>query len=74
MAVHRTPVIKTEPLDALSPVIAQRRYYTFAQEQLALAAAGERASSLALYGLAKTAAQIESQRRRPFCRLRSGSR
>ena len=51
---HRTPILKDESLDGLAPAMAARRYYAYAQEQLAGAAAGEPRSSIALYGLAKS--------------------
>jgi tetratricopeptide (TPR) repeat protein len=37
----------------LTSLTARSRYYTYAQEQLALAAGSERAGSMALYGLAR---------------------
>ncbi len=58
VATHRTPVLKHEPLERLSPVVAQQRYYTFAQEQLALAAGGQPSAAPALYGLGKSAPQV----------------
>jgi hypothetical protein len=58
VAAHRTPVLAQTPLDSLSPVSAQQRYFTYAQEQLALAAGREPVGSLALYGLGKTAAAV----------------
>jgi Flp pilus assembly protein TadD len=59
VAVHRTPVLKHEALDQLSPVVAQQRYYAYAQEQLTLAAGGERSAAMALYGLGKSAPQAQ---------------
>ena len=58
VAAHRTPVLAQVPLESLSPVSAQQRYFTYAQEQLALAAGREPVGSLALYGLGKTAAAV----------------
>ena len=59
VAAHRTPVLKAASLDALSPVVAQQRYLTFAQERLTLAAGGWPAASLALYALGKSAPQMQ---------------
>ena len=53
VAAHHTPILKAEPLDSLSPVVAQQRYLTFAQERLTQAAGGWPAASLALYALGK---------------------
>ena len=50
---HRTKILQEEDLESISPLAAARRYYTYAQEQLAGAAAGESRSSIALYGLGK---------------------
>ncbi|HEX4144329.1 MAG TPA: hypothetical protein VHY91_12545 [Pirellulales bacterium] len=58
VAAHRTTVLAQTPLDSFSPVSAQQRYFSYAQEQLALAAGREPIGSLALYGLGKTAATI----------------
>jgi tetratricopeptide (TPR) repeat protein len=52
---HRTQILKEEDFEAISPLVAARRYYTYAQEQLAGAAAGEARCSIALYGLGKAA-------------------
>jgi tetratricopeptide (TPR) repeat protein len=51
---HRTQILKQED-QAISTLVAARRYYTYAQEQLAGAAGGEARSSIALYGLGKAA-------------------
>ncbi len=53
---HTTPVLNGESLAGVSAMVAARRYYAFAQEKLAGAAAGEAASSIALYGLGRVAA------------------
>ncbi len=45
----------------LSPLVAQQRYYSYAQEQLGIAAAGEPAGSMALHGLGKIHSVIASQ-------------
>ncbi|HTM56467.1 MAG TPA: hypothetical protein VL175_20715 [Pirellulales bacterium] len=52
---HRSTVLKDESVAALSPMSAAQRYYSFAQEQLAAAAARELTGSMALFGLGKTA-------------------
>jgi tetratricopeptide (TPR) repeat protein len=50
---HRTPVLKARPLDGVTPLVAQRMYLTYAQEQLAMAGGDQAVASLALHGLAK---------------------
>ena len=50
---HQTPVLKNQPIDGITPLVARQRYYTFAQEQLGAAAGREPAGSLALYALGK---------------------
>lgn len=52
VAGHRTPILKGTEVS--SPLIAAQRYYNYAQEQLAAAAAKDPAGSLALYGLGRT--------------------
>lgn len=52
---HRTQILAGEDLTRMSPVVAARRYYAFAQEQLGGATAGEARCSIALYGLGKLA-------------------
>lgn len=52
-AVHRTPVLKYVSLEGLTPLMAQQRYYAFAQEQLTEAAGDVPAASQALLGLGK---------------------
>jgi hypothetical protein len=70
VAGHRTPVLKAENLRQYSPVTAQQRYYTYAQEQLALAAGDEPAGSMALYALGKSAPQVRrSSASGPFAAL-----
>jgi tetratricopeptide (TPR) repeat protein len=54
IGAHRTPVCKPMDKQWLLPVIVLQHYYTYAQEQLALAAGGEEAASMALFGLGKT--------------------
>ncbi len=51
-AGHRTPVLR-ENAGRVSPMVAMGVYFTFAQEQLSLAAGSEVAASMALYGLAR---------------------
>jgi Flp pilus assembly protein TadD len=52
---HRTTILKDGPLDLVSTTLAAQRYYTFAREQLALAANQEPSGSMALFGMAKLA-------------------
>lgn len=54
IAGHKTPILK-DSAEGLTPLIARQRYYTFAQEQLALAAGQEPAGSEALFALGKVA-------------------
>lgn len=53
VAGHETPVLKDRSLNILTSTEALQRYFTYAQEQLALAAGQEVAGSMALYGLGK---------------------
>lgn len=53
ITAHRTPVLKDVPAEELTLLKARQRYYTYAQQQLALAAGHERSGSMALYGLAR---------------------
>jgi tetratricopeptide (TPR) repeat protein len=50
---HRTPVLKGQPLAGFSSLAALQQYYSYAQQQFAIAAAGTQAGSRALYGLGK---------------------
>jgi tetratricopeptide (TPR) repeat protein len=59
---HSTPILKEASADELVAVTAQQRYYTYAQEQLAVAAGGEEAGSMALFGLGKTYGTLAQQR------------
>jgi hypothetical protein len=61
IAGHRTPVLKEANVKELSPLVAQQRYYSYAQEQLGIAAAGEPAGSMALHGLGKIHSVIAAQ-------------
>jgi tetratricopeptide (TPR) repeat protein len=58
---HRTPVLKDAEAVELVAVLAQQRYYTYAQEQLAIAAGREEAGSMALFGLGKTYGTLAAQ-------------
>jgi hypothetical protein len=53
VASHRTPALKDVDVTSVSPLVAQQRYFTYAQEQLGVAAGHEPAGSMALYGLGK---------------------
>jgi tetratricopeptide (TPR) repeat protein len=55
VATHKTTILKDSAADELTATYAAQRYYTYAQEQLAAAAAREMNGSMALFGLAKTA-------------------
>lgn len=59
---HRTPVLKNVDPAHLATLEALHRYFTFAQEQLATAAGGEVAGSMALQGLGKTHAALAMQK------------
>ena len=50
---HRTPAMKRAAGGELTSLAAQQKYYSFAQEQLSLAAGHEEAGSMALFGLGK---------------------
>jgi hypothetical protein len=63
---HRTPVLKGTDVKDLSPLVAAGRYYAYAQAQLGMAAGGEMAGSLALYGLGKVHDMINEQRMPKF--------
>ncbi|HVT30660.1 MAG TPA: hypothetical protein VHE81_21810 [Lacipirellulaceae bacterium] len=54
---HRTPVLRDHAKD-VTPQEAVALYHRYAQEQLAHAAAGEQAGSMALYGLGKIYARL----------------
>lgn len=58
VASHRTPVVRealagVERGQKITPLEAQNRYYTYAQQQLAEATAGLPVGAIALYGLGK---------------------
>jgi tetratricopeptide (TPR) repeat protein len=50
---HRTPVLKDVDTRTVSPMLALRCYFTFAQEQFAAAARHEVAGSMALHAMGK---------------------
>jgi tetratricopeptide (TPR) repeat protein len=58
---HRTPVLQNYPQEVL-PQEAVDLYHSYAQQQLALAAANEQAGSMALYGLGKIYANLAERR------------
>lgn len=62
IAGHRTPVLKAEDASTLTPAMALRSYFTFAQEQLAAAAGHEVSGSTALYALGKLHSQLAQQK------------
>ncbi len=53
VVAHQTPVLQGHSLERLTPMEALERYFTYAQEQLALAVGQEAAGSMALHGLGK---------------------
>ncbi len=55
---HRTPVLADADVSNLTPMSALKLYLTFAQEQLATAAGGEVAASMALHALGKLKATM----------------
>ena len=61
IAGHHTRALKSDNSRDLSPLVAQQRYYSYAQEQLGIATAGEPAGSMALYGLGKIHNVIAAQ-------------
>ena len=50
---HRTPVLKQEHSVGLTPMLALKAYFTYAQKRLAAAVDNEVAGSMALHGLGK---------------------
>ena len=67
IASHQTSILKDQELNNLTPLAAREKYYTYAQQQLALAMGKNPAGSLALYGLGKlhtSLAQNEISRHR----------
>lgn len=53
VASHVTPVLKSADMTQITALLAVKSYMTYAQEQLAAAAEGELAGSMALRGLGK---------------------
>lgn len=62
---HQTPICKDREVEQLMPVVVLQHYYSFAQQQLALAAGGEEAASMALFGLGKTYATLAIDKSMP---------
>jgi len=58
---HRTPVLHGNDAESISPIVAMQQYYTYAQEQLGVAAGSEAVGSLALYGLGKLHGVLAAQ-------------
>jgi tetratricopeptide (TPR) repeat protein len=58
---HRTPVLRDYAQDVM-PQDAAVQYHSYAQQQLAIVAAGEQAGSMALYGLGKVYARLAERR------------
>ncbi len=55
---HRTVALTQEQVETLTPMLAMKAYFTYAQEQLSAAVAHEVAGSMALHGLGKLHAAI----------------
>ena len=53
VSAHRTPVLQNADVASMRPAEAIALYHQYARQELAQAAAGEQASSMALYGLGK---------------------
>jgi hypothetical protein len=53
VAAHTTTVLKDQPLDDVSPLVARQRYLNYAKEQLTAASGMLPHSSLVLYGMGK---------------------
>ena len=58
---HRTPVLRDYPEEVL-PQEAVVLYHSYAQQELLIAASGEQAGSMALYGLGKVYARLAERR------------
>lgn len=56
VASHRTPVLKQQDLQSITPLHALQQYYTFAQQRLTAAGEHEPAASQALFGLGRLTA------------------
>ena len=59
---HRTTLLKDGAAGQVPPLVAMRRYLTFAQEQIALAGGHEVTASMALCGLGKLHATLAAQK------------
>ncbi len=62
---HRTPVCRGTDTDHLLPVTVLQQYYTYAQEQLALAAGAQESASMAMLGLGKTYSTLAVEKSLP---------
>ncbi len=60
---HRTPVLKDEKADKVTPLEALQSYFTFGQKQLGLAVGPELAGSMALRALGKLHARLSGDTR-----------
>jgi tetratricopeptide (TPR) repeat protein len=58
---HRTPVLRDYPEEVL-PQEAVVLYHSYAQQELSIAASGEQAGSMALYGLGKVYSRLAERR------------
>jgi tetratricopeptide (TPR) repeat protein len=58
---HRTPVLRDYPEEVL-PQAAVVLYHSYAQQELSIAASGEQAGSMALYGLGKVNSRLAERR------------
>ncbi len=63
IGAHRTPVLKSAETESLTPLVALKCYFTFAQEQLASAVGREVAGSMALHALGKLYAALAVHQR-----------
>jgi tetratricopeptide (TPR) repeat protein len=61
VATHRTPALKDRDVSRMPALVAMQRYYTFAQEQLELAAGGAPVASRLLYALGKVQVALSEQ-------------
>ena len=61
LRTHRTPVFQESQPEGLTSLDATRRYLTYVQQQLALAAGHEVAGSMALYAMGKLHATLAGQ-------------
>jgi len=61
IATHRTPVLQSHDVSQLTPVAALQHYYSFGREELATAGGAQPAASLALLGLGKLYALMDTR-------------